>query len=109
MGKESRDAVVSVRISEEDQARLRELAAARGTSVSDLVRTVVLREVGEVPAVAATVTASGSTPTLRSSRGSTTTSTSQNPSPGHGIFWAQEEDGAVVSGSTITVRVQPGT
>src|SRR5690349_15708538 len=63
MAKESRDAVVSVRISEDDQARLRKLATERGTSVSELVRTVVVREVSETvtPPRAAGVT-SGAAP-----------------------------------------------
>jgi predicted DNA-binding protein len=108
MPKESRDAVVSVRISEEDQARLRELAAERGTSVSELVRSVVLREVEEAPALAATVTATASTPTARPGQRTTTTSGAQTQDPGHGLFWAnQDQEGVVASGGMITLRVRP--
>lgn len=86
MPKDPRDAVISVRISEEDQNRLREVAAERGTSVSALVRSVVLREVAETPASAPTVTATSATGTPRTD---------------HGIYWANQP-GAVVSGGTIT-------
>jgi hypothetical protein len=42
MPKDSRDAVVSVRISHEEQARLRAHAEARGMSVSELLRSAAL-------------------------------------------------------------------
>lgn len=84
MARESRDAVISVRISEDDQARLREVASERGTSVSELVRSVVLREVTEQPAPTATVTRTTA------------------PRPDHGLHWANQE-GAVISGGTITL------
>lgn len=88
MARESRDAVVSLRISDDDHVRLRQVAAARGTSVSELLRSVIHREVQEVPATAATVTG---TP-VRGSR-----------SPDEGIYWVAHE-GAVISGATITIR-----
>jgi hypothetical protein len=44
MGKEARGAVVSVRLSDDQQARLRKIAEARGTSVSELIRTFVADE-----------------------------------------------------------------
>lgn len=98
MAKESRDAVISVRISEEDQARLRALAAARGTSVSDLVRSVVLREISEPAAAARTVTS-----TECRSRSGPATGTTRAPSADQGVFWG-DQGGDTVAGSTITVR-----
>jgi hypothetical protein len=49
MGKDARGAVVSVRLSEEEQARLRKIADARGTSISELIRSYVAAEVRPVP------------------------------------------------------------
>lgn len=99
MAKESRDAVISVRISEEDQQRLRELAAARGTSVSELVRGIVLREISDPPAAGPTVTAAQ----CRPQRLPTTGAGTRAPSADQGIFWG-EHGHATVAGSTITVR-----
>jgi hypothetical protein len=98
MPKESRDAVISVRISEEDQAKLRALAAARGTSLSELVRGIVLREVNDPPAVAATFTSTE----CRGPQG-TTTAAVRAQSAGQGVFWSDQGQ-ATVSGATITVR-----
>lgn len=84
---DSRDTVISVRITEEAQLRLKEVAAERGTSVSALVRSVVLREVQEAPAAAPTVTASASSATPRTD---------------HGLYWA-EQPGALILGATFTI------
>jgi uncharacterized protein (DUF1778 family) len=99
MAKESRDAVISVRISEEDQQRLRALATARGTSVSELVRGIVLREISEPVTAARTVTGTQ----CRSQR-VTTTATTRAPSADEGVFWGEEHGQATVAGATITVR-----
>jgi len=101
MPKESRDAVISVRISEEDQARLRALAAARGTSVSELVRGIVLREIGDPSPAATSYPASE----CRAPRG-TNTGATRAPSADQGVFWS-DQDRATVSGATITVRFDP--
>lgn len=99
MAKEPRDAVVSVRISEEDQARLRQLATERGTSVSELVRSVVIREVTEAvaPPRAAGVT-SGPAPRI-----GTTTAAQQGHTMDNGLFWEVDSPSAV-SGATVTLR-----
>jgi len=101
MAKESRDAVISVRISEEDQARLRALAAARGTSVSELVRGIVLREISDPAAAATTYTSTE----CRAPRG-TTSGATRAPSADQGVFWS-DQDRATVAGATITVRFDP--
>ena len=98
MPKESRDAVISVRISEEDQARLRALAAARGTSVSELVRSIVLREISD-PAPPATTYTSAE---CRAPKGSTTAAP-RHPSADQGVFWS-DQGAATVAGATITLR-----
>ena len=98
MPKESRDAVISVRISEEDQARLRALAAARGTSVSELVRSIVLREISD-PAPPATTYTSAE---CRAPKGSTTAA-ARHPSADQGVFWS-DQGAATVAGATITLR-----
>jgi Ribbon-helix-helix protein, copG family len=59
MDRDGRRAVVSVRISEADRERLRQIADARGTSVSDLVRSAVLREAGGEPRVTTSTMVSG--------------------------------------------------
>ncbi len=46
MDRDGRRSVVSVRISDADQQRLRRMADARGTTVSDLVRSAALSEAG---------------------------------------------------------------
>jgi hypothetical protein len=98
MPKESRDAVISVRISEEDQAKLRALATARGTSVSELVRGIMLREVNDPPAAATTFTSTQ----CRAPKGSTT-SVARPPSADQGVFWSDQGQ-ATVAGATITLR-----
>lgn len=97
MAKEARDAVVSVRISEEDQSRLRRLAAERGTSVSELVRSVVVREVSEPPVIPR---ASGVTSGTATPRG-TTTATSPSTGLDRGFTWEVPDAGP---GPTITLR-----
>jgi hypothetical protein len=100
MSKQPREAVVSVRISEEDQARLRQLAAARGTSVSELVRSFVVREVNEPARQPAS---SGATSGFASPTTGTTTAASLIPVADQGVFWDVEKP-STVSGSTITLR-----
>lgn len=86
MAREGRGGVVSVRIPEVDQQRLRQIAANRGTSVSDLVRSAALREADGAVAQTATVTvASGS----------------RAPEIGHGLIWETPE-GAHIQGGTFT-------
>src|SRR4051812_20480457 len=101
MAKESRDAVISVRISEEDQARLRALATARGTTVSELVRSIVLREVSEPAAATPTYTSTE----CRGPQG-TTTAAARVRSADQGVFW-HEPGQATVAGATIIVRSTP--
>jgi hypothetical protein len=62
MDRDGRRAVVSVRISEADQQRLRRIADARGTSVSDLVRSAALREADSGPQIVTITTAPTSQP-----------------------------------------------
>jgi len=101
MAKEPRDAVISVRISEDDQARLRALAAARGTSLSELVRSIVLREISE-PAPPATTFTSAE---CRAPRGKTSAA-ARHPSADQGVFWS-DQGAATVAGATITLRIDP--
>jgi hypothetical protein len=101
MAKEARDAVISVRISEEDQARLRALAAARGTSVSELVRGIVLREIGAPESVATTHPSNE-----RRGPCGTTTAGARVQAADQGVFWGDHGQ-ATVSGATITVRSSP--
>ena len=86
MGRDGRHAVVSVRISEADQQRLRRIAEARGTSVSDLVRSAALREVGDARPQAVTVTTA---PAGRASE------------IGKGLTW-DAPLGAQINGNTFT-------
>lgn len=86
MARDGRGGVVSVRISESDQQRLRRIAETRGTSVSDLVRSAALREVGEVLPPTVTVTMVPS---------------SQVPEIGRGLIW-DVPAGAHVVGNTVT-------
>jgi Ribbon-helix-helix protein, copG family len=103
--RESRDAIVSVRISEEEQARLREAAAANRTSVSEFVRSVVLREVGQTPAAPTTVTSSGHNPRSTHGIAWSTDGSAPPPNTGRGIIWSAPE-GATISGNTITLSHQ---
>lgn len=91
VGREARGAVVSVRVSEEEQTRLRKVADSRGTSVSEFVRSVVVREVTpreDQPAVITTNTISKATVA------------------GQGVFW-QLPEGAT-SPAPATVVIQAG-
>jgi len=90
MAKEPRDAVVSLRISDEEHSRLRQAAEARGVSVSALVRTIVVREVTGGPRAVETETIA---------------------SPGHsqagqGIFW-DVQNGMSVADGTLTISIAP--
>ena len=88
MPKETRDAVVSVRMSAEEQERLRLLAESRGGSVSDLIRAYVRQETGE-----------------RLPRGETAASSSRTATyPEQGPFWTGPA-GAVADGANLTVAV----
>jgi hypothetical protein len=89
MVKEPRGAVVSVRISEDEQARLRRLAEAQGKSVSELVRSVVVREVDG---------------TRRSSSTVTMAPLSRSTAIGEGVFWTPISNGTVISPGTLTIR-----
>lgn len=86
LAREGRGAVVSVRITEGEQQRLRRVAEDRQTSVSELVRRAALREVVGQPKVVTTTSA-------------TETQTAQ---VGRGMFW-DAPAGAKVSGNTITI------
>jgi hypothetical protein len=89
MAKEPRGAVVSVRISEDEQARLRRIAEAQGKSVSELVRSVVVREVDG---------------TRRSSGTVTMAPLSRSTAIGEGVFWKPTANGTVTSPGTLTIR-----
>jgi len=88
--KESRDAVVSVRISREEQERLKEIAGAQGRSIADLIRGYVARETAEDPPQSTTMNPAPGTGIM--------------PPVGEGIFWNASPD-AVVSGATITIDI----
>jgi hypothetical protein len=85
MDRDGRRTVVSVRISETDQQRLRRIADARGTSVSDLLRSAALREAGGGPQVVTITTASASQPC----------------EIGRGLTW-DAAPGAQIDGNTFT-------
>lgn len=87
MSNQSRGAVISLRISGDEQDRLRRMAEERGTSVSDLVRSLVSESVG--PELPVGVTVSG-TPSTGGSQIE------------HGVFWTQN-DGSTIQGTTITL------
>lgn len=82
MSSTPRSSVLSLRLSDEEQRTLRAAAEARGTSVSDLVRSLVSRELAS--------------PALQSV--TTSNATSVRPSIGQGIFW-QVADAAAERGS----------
>jgi hypothetical protein len=82
----TKGAVISLRVSEDEQARLREAAEERGTSVSDLVRAVVLREVNDSP-TGGVVASSTATPAVDGWQGP---------------FWNVAE-GVTVAGATVTL------
>jgi hypothetical protein len=83
VAKEARGAVVSVRISDDEQARLRARAEERGLSVSELIRNAALAQ----------VTIEDASPAVGT--------TQSGGEVGKGIFWDAPE-GAEVSGSTLT-------
>jgi hypothetical protein len=56
MTREPRGAVISIRISEDEQARLRERAQERGMSVSELLRSAALAESNVEPETASPTT-----------------------------------------------------
>lgn len=91
MAKESKAAVVSVRLSEEDQRRLRRIAETRGTTVSDLVRSAALREVSDDG--------------ISRAASVTTSPTSSHAQVEHGLFWEGVPDDALISGTTISIRL----
>ncbi|MGV9535028.1 DUF6290 family protein [Streptosporangium sandarakinum] len=90
MAKDSKAAVVSVRLSEEEQQRLRRVAETRGTTVSNLVRSAALREAGEVQEAQAVSV--------------TTSPTSSHVQVEHGIFW-DAPDHAFISSGTLSIRI----
>jgi hypothetical protein len=90
MAPEPRDAVVSLRISADEHSRLRQAAEARGTSVSALVRSVVLREVNGAPHAVQTETMVSSA----------------QVQAGHGIFW-DVHGSEPVAGGTLTITGDP--
>ncbi len=85
MPKEPRGAVISIRLSENEQAHLRSLAADQGKSVSEVVREFVTSSIG--PELPQGITAS-----------SAQTGTG---SFDRGMFWAT--DTGIIAGSTITI------
>lgn len=86
MAREPREAVVSLRISDEEHSRLRQAALARGVTISALVRAIVVREV------------TGGAPTIEAE---TMASPGQRQA-GHGIFW-DVQSGMAIAGNTLTV------
>jgi uncharacterized protein (DUF1778 family) len=85
MDRDGRRLVVSVRISDVDQQRLRRMADARGTTISDLVRSAALREAGGDQQVVTVTTAPAS----------------QTCEIGKGLTW-NAAPGAQVNGNTFT-------
>jgi hypothetical protein len=85
--KDSRGLVVSVRISEEEQEKLRAIAKERGTTVSALVRAAALGEVSESPRVV--------TETIGPPR---------NVELEHGVAWSGPS-GSRTAGNTLTITV----
>ena len=87
MAKEPKGAIISIRLSEDEQSHLRDLAIEMGTSVSDVVRGFV---------------ASGINPTPPVSVNTSTAVTSTNYLD-HGVFWTTQA--GVAEGATLTVTV----
>jgi len=87
MAKEPRGAILSVRVSDDEQVLLRKMAEDRGTSVSDLVRSFVAREVGVI-----------TSETITTSTSWTGSAADPQAQP---IWFAGEQ--AVVDGSTVTI------
>jgi hypothetical protein len=99
MPKVQRDAVVSVRLSRDEQEKLRGLATERGTTVSELVRSAAVREVaGPTPHAGpgqGARTSSGAEP-------ASTTNGTQNPTVNQGMFW--DIPGLAETGQTLHLR-----
>jgi hypothetical protein len=87
--KDSRGLVVSVRISEEEQDKLRAIAKERGTTVSALVRAAALGELSESPRAV--------TETIGPPR---------NLDLEHGVAWSGPS-GSQIAGNTLTITVGP--
>lgn len=49
MGREARGSIVSVRLSEQEQVQLRQIAESRGTSISEVIRSYVAGEMHPTP------------------------------------------------------------
>jgi Family of unknown function (DUF6290) len=90
MAREQRGAVVSIRITDDEQARLRKMAHARGTSVSELMRSAAMREVEPPARMSGTV--------------STTASTGPPAEVDKGIFWDNAENLLTPSPGTLIIR-----
>ncbi|MGI8333498.1 DUF6290 family protein [Actinomadura scrupuli] len=88
MAREPKGAVVSLRLSEDEQERLREIAETRGTSVSEVIRGVVRREFSEPLPIVETETSSSAA--------------DSSGQLGTGVFWDAPK-GSVVTGNTITI------
>jgi len=87
MSSASRGSVLSLRLSDEEQRTLRAAAEARGTSVSDLVRSLVSRELNASEPIVI--------PTSNSASG--------RRSIGQGVFWHVPQSGQESGGSNGTV------
>jgi hypothetical protein len=85
MTKESKGAVVSIRLTEDEQAHLRAIAVAQGTSVSEVIRRLVAASIG--PGLPLGTSA----PSARTGGGGID----------EGVFWSA--DAGTASGSTLTV------
>jgi hypothetical protein len=88
MAKATRGAVVSVRMSDDEHARLRAIAEARGETLSELVRSVVVREMIR-PAPSASVTM---------------TPLSQPAALGEGVVWNVDSQEPAPTGTLIVRR-----
>jgi hypothetical protein len=100
MAKEPRGAIVSVRISQDEQVRLRRLADERGVSVSELLRTAALAEIRGPQPSGAAVTA----PTVGDRPSGFVLKETPGVRAGEaaGVLW-DVPDGALVEGNTITL------
>jgi uncharacterized protein (DUF1778 family) len=101
VARDTRGAVVSVRLSDEQQDQLRRLAEARGKSVSDLIRTFVAEEMKPV-ARGTTVSAAGNgTGVMVASLDSDAVA-----SAGTGfVRWDYDPEQGDAVGTTLTVRM----
>lgn len=101
MVRDTRGAVVSVRLSDEQQEQLRRLAEARGTSVSDLIRTFVAEEMKPVArgtTVSATATGTGVMVATLDSDGLASVGTDF-------VRWDYDPERGDAVGTTLTVRM----